>query len=48
MISFIFHGFFHDFTQNARIIIPFWVCMAIVARQMAFRRSVNKLNAVEE
>lgn len=48
MISFIFHGFFHDFTQNARIIIPFWVCMAIVARQMAFRKSVDKQHAIEE
>jgi putative inorganic carbon (hco3(-)) transporter len=38
MISFIFHGFVHDFSQNARIIIPFWVCLAIVSRQMVFAK----------
>jgi O-antigen ligase len=41
MTSFVFHGFFHDFTQNARIIIPFWVCMAIVSRQMNFEKKLK-------
>ena len=41
LVGFIFHGFFHDFGQNARIIIPFWVCLAIVSRQLVQRKTIN-------
>jgi putative inorganic carbon (hco3(-)) transporter len=44
MISFIFHGLVHDFTQNARIIIPFWVCLAIVSRQMSQEKARKQLS----
>lgn len=48
MISFIFHGLFHDFSQNARVIIPFWVCLAIVSRQMAQnKKRKQKINLVK-
>ena len=41
LVGFIFHGFFHDFGQNARIIIPFWVCLAIVSRQLVQRKTID-------
>lgn len=38
LISFVIHGFLHDFSQNARVIIPFWICIALVSRQMALNQ----------
>ncbi len=43
MVSFIFHGFFHDFNQNARVIIPFWISLAIISKQMKSNRNLISL-----
>lgn len=42
MISFVVHGLAHDFGQNARVIIPFWIAMALVSKQMAMRKRIDQ------
>jgi len=42
MLSFVFHGMFHDFGQNARVIIPFWIAIAIVSKQMVVQKRKSK------
>lgn len=45
MISFVVHGLAHDFGQNARVIIPFWITMAIVSKQIAMRKRIKEQKA---
>jgi len=42
LLSFIIHGTSHDFSQNARVIIPFWIVAGLVSRQMLLSESKNK------
>ncbi len=32
-ITFLLHGFAHDFSQEARVIIPFWIALLLLGRQ---------------
>jgi len=44
MVSFVVHGMFHDFGQNARVIIPFWIAIAIVSKQMSITKKQTNFN----
>lgn len=42
LLSFTIHGFIHDFGQNARVVIPFWICLAVISKQREQEKTEKK------